>query len=113
MYKWGACALSLILGISPQTLNSGTPFPNASHTTPILQGSLMGVVWVAGGPTSLGVPRIFPGICLLETLFRGSLALLQACRAYGVWNLIKGARCVNAICIYIYVCVYIHIYIHI
>ena len=67
MYKRGACVLSLILGISPQILNSGTPFPNASHSHPILQGRLMGVVWVAGGPTSLGVPRIFPGICLLET----------------------------------------------
>ena len=34
------------------------PFPKASHTIPIVPGILMGVVWVAGGPT-IGVTGIF------------------------------------------------------
>ena len=63
----------------------GTPFPEASHTIPILQdlqvilmgvvhvyGSSMGMVWVPraweGGPKSLGVPEEIPDDCFSSSL---------------------------------------------
>ena len=52
-----SCRLEPSLGFFSGTLNSGTPFPQASHIIPIHQGILMEMVWEQygnGGPTIAG-----------------------------------------------------------